>query len=79
MLCNALIQPHFDYECSAWYPNLNKHLIKTKIQIAQNKCIRFCLDLENMSHIGVDEFKAIHWLPVQSRYEQCGSVSVFKF
>ena len=24
MLCNALIQPHFDYACSAWYPNLSK-------------------------------------------------------
>ena len=23
-LCNALIQPHFDYICSVWYPNLNK-------------------------------------------------------
>ena len=23
MLCNALIQPHFDYACSAWYPKLN--------------------------------------------------------
>ena len=22
MLCNALIQPHFDYKCPAWYPNL---------------------------------------------------------
>ena len=21
-LCNALIQPHFDYTCPAWYPNL---------------------------------------------------------
>ena len=21
MLCNALIQPHFDYACPAWYPN----------------------------------------------------------
>ena len=28
MLCNALIQPHFDYTCSAWYPNLNKNLTK---------------------------------------------------
>ena len=26
MLCNALIQPHFDYACSAWYPNLNAKL-----------------------------------------------------
>ena len=24
LLCNALIQPHFDYACSAWYPNLTK-------------------------------------------------------
>ena len=22
--CNALIQPHFDYVCSAWYPNPSK-------------------------------------------------------
>ena len=22
LLCNSLIQPHFDYSCSAWYPNL---------------------------------------------------------
>ena len=24
MFCNALIQPHFDYACPAWYPNLTK-------------------------------------------------------
>ena len=24
LLCNAQIQPHFDYACSAWYPNLTK-------------------------------------------------------
>ena len=36
---NALIQPHFDYACSAWYANLNKKL-KSKLQTVQNKCIR---------------------------------------
>jgi len=78
MLCNALIQPHFDYACSAWYPNLNKNLTK-KIQIAQNKCIRFCLGLENRTHVGINEFVTINWLPVQNRFEQCVSVSAFKF
>ena len=78
MLCNALIQPHFDYACSAWYPNLNKKNSK-KIQIAQNKCIRFCLGLDNRTHIGVNEFKTINGLPVQNRYEQCVSMSAFKF
>ena len=37
MLCNALIQSHFDYECTGWYPNLTKKT-KKKIQITQNKC-----------------------------------------
>ena len=26
LLCNALIQPHFDYACSTWYPNLSEKL-----------------------------------------------------
>ena len=26
LLCNRLIQPHFDYACSAWYPSLTKKL-----------------------------------------------------
>ena len=40
MLCNALIQTHFDYACLAWYPQLTINL-KKKTQVAQNKCIRF--------------------------------------
>ena len=40
LLCNALIQPHFDYACTAWYPNLSKKL-KDKLQATENKCIRF--------------------------------------
>ena len=78
MLCNALIQPHFDYACSAWYPNLTKNLTK-KFQISQNKCIRFCLGLDNRTHIGVNHFKTINWLPVQSRFEQCVAMNAYKF
>ena len=50
MMCNSLIQHHFDYACSAWYPNLNEKYMK-KVQIAQNECIRFCLFLENRAQI----------------------------
>ena len=45
LLCNALMQPHFDYACSAWYPNLTKNL-KHRIQTTKNKCMRFCLQLD---------------------------------
>jgi len=77
MLCNALIQPHFDYACTAWYPNLNQNLLK-KLHIMQNKCIRFCLQLDNRSHIGEAQFRTINWLPVSIRVNQISNVYVFK-
>ena len=55
MLRNALIQPHFDYACPAWYPNLTEKT-KKKIRIMQNKCIRFCLRMEKMHHIPEGDF-----------------------
>ena len=50
MLCNAFIQPHFDYAVPTWYPNFNKKT-KKKIQILQNNCIRVCLKLDKMHYI----------------------------
>ena len=78
LLCNALIQPHFDFACLSWYPNLNARL-KKKMQTAQNKCVRFCLNLGNRAHIGIKELQAINWLPVQNRFEQSVCVSIFRF
>ena len=78
LLCNALIQPHFDFACLAWYTNLKKKL-KKKVQTCQNKCIRFCLDMGNRDHIGVQEFKKINWLPTKERFEQCLLVSIYNF
>ena len=78
LLCNALIQPHFDYACTSWYANLNKKFVK-KVQIIQNKCIRFCLNMENTAHIGIEEFKKINWLPTRERFEQCVCVGAYKF
>ena len=59
LLCNALIQPHFNYACSVWYhnPNLNKKF-NTKLQALQNKCVCFFLQLDNKAHAGITEFNA---------------------
>ena len=78
LLCNAIIQPHFDYACSAWFPNVNLAL-KKKLQTTQNKCIRFCLQLGNRDHIGAKQFEEINWLNINDRFEQCVSVSIFKY
>ena len=35
LLCNALIKPHFDYACSAWYPNLTKKIEKQNPDLSE--------------------------------------------
>ena len=66
LLCNALIQPLFDYACTARFPNLSKKL-RLRLQATQNKCIRFCLQLDKMSRICVNEFLELNWLNVHDR------------
>ena len=78
LLCNALIRPHFDYVYSAWYPNLTKKL-KHRIQAIQNKCMRFCLQLDKLKHISHEEFQSLNWLPVSYRFKQCVNAIVFKY
>ena len=56
LLCNAMIQPFFDYACNAWYPNINKKS-KIRLQAAQNKSIRFCLKLNDRSSIKSKDFE----------------------
>ena len=58
--------------------NLNKKL-KMKVQIAQNKCIRFCQKLDKRYHISNKEFESINWLPVNKRVHQCINAITFKF
>ena len=78
LLCNALIQPHFDFASSAWYPNLSKKML-SKLKIAQNKCIRFCLQTGNRKHIGFTEYEQVGWLPTELRYQQSVCALVHNF
>ena len=51
---------------------LTKKLRRLKINVSD-------LDLSNRVHIGVNEFKAVNWLPTKERFEQCTAAKVFKF
>ena len=64
LLCNTLIQPHFDYACSVWYPDLSKKL-KNKSQTSQNKCIHFCLQLDKVSLISEKKLKQLIGCPLR--------------
>ena len=78
MLCSALIQPHFDYACPAWYPNINEKT-KKKIQIMQNKWIHFHRKLDKMHHTPEEEFKSINWLPTSKRVDQYINTITYNF
>ena len=66
-LCSALIEPHFDYACTARCPSFSKKL-KDKLQVTQNKCIRFCLKLQSREHISNEHFHKLNWLPINQRF-----------
>ena len=76
LLCNSLIQPHYDFACCSWYPLLTQNL-KKRLQISQNKCIRFCLSLNNRDRIDKTKFNEINWLPVKERFEQYINLQFF--
>ena len=78
LMCNALVQRHFNFACTAWYPNLNKNY-KNKMQVWQNKCLHFCLQSDNRDHVGTEHFDKINCLPIDQSFKQCLSTSVFKF
>ena len=69
LLASALIQCHFDYACSAWFSGLQK-IYQQKLQILQNKTIRFVLNCSPRTHIGFNEFKIINWIPVSEHVKQ---------
>ena len=68
-LCTALIQCHFDYACSSWYPGASKTL-KKKLQIMQNKTTRFILDLSSRTSIRNKELVKTGCLNVSDRVKQ---------
>ena len=64
--CNYIIQTHFEYACISWYPLVSQKMRK-KIQVTENKCIRFCSKLNSRQHIEPKEFKGINWLATKER------------
>ena len=69
MLISSLFQCHFDYACSAWYSGLTVKL-KSKLQVTQNRAIRYMLNLPPRAHVGRAEFNKVGLLPVNLRVDQ---------
>ena len=53
--------------------------MKNRIEASQNKCIRFCLQLDKMTHISHKGFKTLNWLPLIEIFSQCINSIVLKY
>ena len=60
-----------------WYSNLSKKF-KDRLQVCQNKMIRSVLGLDSRSHIGLQEFLSVKWIPVKYRVKQLKLNHVYK-
>jgi hypothetical protein len=76
-LCSSLVQCYFDYSCSSWYSALSQKL-KKKLQIMQNKMVRFILNLDWRAHIGQRELDSLGMLSVNNRVTHLKMNHVFK-
>ena len=68
-LCSALLQCQLDYCSAAWFTGLTK-TYQRKLQIFQNKMIRFILELTPREHVGQDHFNSVKLLDSQNRAKQ---------
>ena len=75
-LSSALIQCYFDYCCSSWHSSLAKSLTK-KLQIMQNKVIRFILNLGPRTRITCDILESGNMLYTSDRVTQLQLNHVF--
>lgn len=76
-LVSALIQCYFDYSCSSWFLGLSKKL-QNKLQVMQNKVVRFVLGLDSRTHVGQVELDRLGFLNIEDRVKQLMLNHAFK-
>ena len=77
LLVSALIQSHFDYGCNFWFRSLNMGISK-KLQTAQNKTIRYVLNLNPRTHLSFSHFSKLKWLNVKYRVDYLSLTHMYK-
>ncbi len=75
-LSSALLQCHIDYCSTSWFSNTSKKY-KQKLQVTQNKIIRFILNLSSRDHIGQSELDLLKFLNINDRVRQLRLNHVF--
>ena len=59
MIVLAMVQCHYDYACAMWFSRISISA-KKRLQIVQNKVIRFVLGIPPRTHLGCSEFSRVN-------------------
>lgn len=76
-LCLALVQPLFDYCCTAWHEGLSAKL-KDRFDVMQRKMVRFVFNMSPRGHVDQQSLKQLGWLSVRDRVRYFRLIHVFK-
>ncbi len=76
-LCQSLVQSHIDYVISSWYAVITWKA-KNKLQIIQNKVVRFILDLQPRTHLTVEHMRELNMLSVSEKAKQLRLSTIHK-
>ena len=69
MIVLEMVQCHYDYACAMWFSRISISA-KKRLQIVQNKVIRFVLGIPPITHLGCSEFSTVNILPIKYRADQ---------
>ncbi len=76
-LCQSLVQSHLGYAISSWYASMTQKA-RNKLQILQNKMIRFTLDLGPRTHISEEHMKELNIFRIPNRVKHVRLNTAYK-
>ena len=65
-VCMAMIQSRIDYASNFYYHGLPKFL-QSRLQVVQNKMIRYVLNYSNRTHLVANDFNEVKWMSIENR------------
>ena len=75
-VCMAMIQSRKDYASNFYYHGLPKFL-QSRLQVVQNKMIRYVLNYSNRTHLVANDFNEDKWMSIENRIKYLATSHVF--
>ena len=76
IVCMAMIQSRIDYASNFFYHSLPKFL-QSRLQVVQNKMIRYVLIYSNRTHLVANDINEVKWMSIESRIKYLAASHVF--